>query len=86
MQSTGMSLYGGPAWPSIGTQMEKFPMKLDRIISVCMRKDLSFWRVTAPKLLENVDACIYEVIVPDDEVALFRRETPSEIQVVPEVH
>jgi hypothetical protein len=50
-------------------------MKLDRTVSVCMSKDLLFWRVAARRLLDYVDACSYEVIVPDDEVTLFRRET-----------
>lgn len=60
-------------------------MKLDRVISVCMSKDLPYWQVAARKLLEHVDASSYEVIVPNDEVALFRHATPSAIQVIPEV-
>lgn len=61
-------------------------MKLDRVISVCMSKDLPYWEATARKLLEHVDSHSYEVVVPDHEVALFRRVTPSAIQVIPEVY
>lgn len=61
-------------------------MKFDRVISVCMSKDLPFWKVTARNLLQHVDSHSYEVIVPDHEVALFRQATPASIQVLPEVH
>ena len=61
-------------------------MKLDRVVSVCMSKDLPYWQVTARKLLEHVDSRSYEVIVPDHEVDLFRQATPGDIQVLPEVY
>lgn len=61
-------------------------MKFDRVISVCMSKDLPYWEASSRKLLEHVDSHSYEVIVPDDEVAQFRQATPSGIQVIPEVY
>ena len=78
--------------PSAGTRSQAGAerwgprMKLDRVISVCMSKDLPYWEAVSRKLLECVDSHSYEVIVPDHEVALFRQVTPSRIQVIPEVY
>jgi SAM-dependent methyltransferase len=59
-------------------------MKINRVISVCMSKDLPYWEIASRNLIKFVESDSYEVVVPDGEVELFIRATPSAIQVVPE--
>ena len=57
---------------------------LAKIISVCCAKDIATWRETAQRLPQCIDALKYEIIVPDSEVSLFKRESPPIFSVVPE--
>ncbi len=59
-------------------------MIFERVISVCISKDLPVWKVTSRKLLEHIPSRSYSVIVPDSEVSAFRQHTPAEVDVVPE--
>jgi hypothetical protein len=42
---------------------------IDAVISVACKKDLDVWRVAAPRIIDNIKADNYLVIVPDHEEA-----------------
>ena len=56
-------------------------IQADYVVSVAKRKTLNVWKVTAQALLTNLPATKYELIVPAADVAIFRKNTPSEIAV-----
>jgi len=56
----------------------------DLVYSVCKASDISTWKQTSQNLLKYVDSKNYLVIVPDDEVLLFRSITDPVFRVVPE--
>jgi hypothetical protein len=59
-------------------------MKIAKTISVCCKKDLSSWRIASRYIAENIESENYVVIVPDNEVRLFRENSPPDYQVVAE--
>jgi hypothetical protein len=56
----------------------------DVVVSVCAADHAAIWRRGAPNIVRYIAAKAYTVVVPDDEVKLFRRLTPPRIEVVPE--
>jgi hypothetical protein len=56
----------------------------DVLISVAAIKDLETWKLTAEQLHRRIASKEYWLIVPDDEVDVFRASTPDVIQVFPE--
>ncbi|WP_114651941.1 DUF6492 family protein [Polynucleobacter necessarius] len=60
------------------------PLLIDEVISVCSAKDIDVWTVAAPKIIKNIKASYYTVIVPDSQVALFSSVTNAPYQVKPE--
>lgn len=55
-----------------------------KTVSVCTVKDLDSWSVAAPNIIKHIDSFKYEVVVPDKEVEIFKKRTPSRITVIPE--
>jgi FkbM family methyltransferase len=58
--------------------------KADVLISVAAIKDLETWKLTAAQLPRRIESHDYWLIVPDDEVKLFRAQTPETIKIFPE--
>lgn len=56
----------------------------DLTFSVCTSTDLKIWMHTSKNLLEYVPSNYYLIIVPDDEVKIFRAVTDKKINVIPE--
>lgn len=48
-----------------------------RVVSVCCVKDIKVWKLTAHYLPKYIDSIEYLLVVPDNEVSLFRGITPS---------
>jgi hypothetical protein len=57
---------------------------IDAVISVACKKDLEVWRVAAPIVIDNIKADRYLVIVPDHEIEIFRKASPSDYLIQPE--
>lgn len=57
---------------------------IDKVISVCSRKDAEVWEVSHKKILHNIAAKQYAVIVPEHEVAFFQSITDKHFNVVSE--
>lgn len=53
------------------------PVLIDEVISVCSLKDIDVWTIACKKVLENIQANHYTVIVPDSQVALFAGVTSA---------
>ena len=56
----------------------------DLVISVAELKSLEAWKLTGPQLLRRVASLNYCVIVPDQQVEVFRGQTPERIEVIGE--
>jgi hypothetical protein len=50
-------------------------LKLTKVVSVCIRRDLKVWQVSAPRILENIEAKEYELIVPTCDTKYFEKVT-----------
>jgi hypothetical protein len=61
-------------------------MKFKKIISVCSKKDADVWKFASHKIIKYIESEIYEVIVPDSEVDLFKRISPKNYRVINETH
>ncbi len=57
------------------------PTPIDYIVSVAARPTIKTWEATAVNLLRHVSFKRAELIVPDDQVRLFRAATPQGIDV-----
>ena len=58
--------------------------EVDSLFSVCEKKDLPTWEVTARYLEKYVNSKKYIVIVPEIQVEDFRARTPSKFNIVSE--
>ncbi|QWD64185.1 hypothetical protein [Polynucleobacter sp. MWH-UH2A] len=54
------------------------------LISVCCLKDIAVWKVAAPRIVSNILAKKYYVVVPKMEIEIFKKNTPSLFEVVDE--
>ena len=54
------------------------------LISVCSVKDLEVWRLASKFITRNIKSKKYIVIVPDNEVELFVKNTNNKFKVKPE--
>ena len=54
------------------------------LISVCSVKDLEVWRLASKFISRNIKSKNYIVIVPDNEVELFVKNTNNKFKVKPE--
>lgn len=59
-------------------------MQFDKVISVCTSKDIDVWEIAAFCIIERINSRVYDVIVPDKELNLFRRISPSIYNVISE--
>lgn len=54
---------------------------ISKVISVCSKKDLVVWAVASQFILKHIKSISYEVIVPDQEVEIFKSVTPQSFTV-----
>ena len=54
----------------------------DLTYSVCSAKDIETWKISSEFMLRNIESKNYLVVVPDDEVNLFRCVTDKKINIV----
>jgi hypothetical protein len=57
---------------------------ISELISVCCQKDVSTWEFSAPHIIKNIDALRYTLVVPDDELELFKSISPARFDIFPE--
>lgn len=57
---------------------------LDLIVSTCIARDIEIWKVAASNILKFIESRQYVVIVPENELQLFRLVTPSQFEVINE--
>lgn len=58
--------------------------KIDKVVSVCCKKDAETWVVAHKKVLEHICASQYFLIVPDQDVHFFKLITTKPYQVISE--
>ena len=59
-------------------------MIIHSVISVCCFRDIGVWTVAAPKIISNIEAENYYVVVPSGDVAKFQEISPIEYIVLNE--
>lgn len=52
-------------------------MQITKVVSVCIRRDLKVWQIASPRILENIEATQYELIVPYCDTKHFQKVTPQ---------
>ena len=57
---------------------------INKTISVCEQSNIETWAVAGPSILKYINSNEYEVVVPDNQIEIFRAVTPNKISVVPE--
>jgi FkbM family methyltransferase len=58
--------------------------EIKTLISVCSIKDLEVWKLASKFIVQNIKSKNYIVIVPDNEIKLFTKNTNKKFQVKPE--
>lgn len=66
------------------TPSETKRQRIDKVISVCSKKDAAVWEICHKKVLSNIVANHYVVIVPDAEVPFFKSITLHPYEVISE--
>jgi hypothetical protein len=58
--------------------------KIEKVISVCSKKDAEVWEICHKKILANITANHYVVIVPQAEVSFFQSITSDPYEIISE--
>lgn len=58
--------------------------KIDQIICVCCERDATVWKIASTHITKNIESVHYKVIVPDNEVELFKKITSKPFEVIGE--
>jgi hypothetical protein len=58
--------------------------KIDQIICVCCARDAIVWKIASTYIAKNIDSVHYKVIVPDNEVELFKKISSKPFEVLRE--
>ena len=58
--------------------------KIDQIISICCARDAIVWKIASMYITKNIDSVHYKVIVPDNEVDLFKKISSKPFEVLGE--
>lgn len=58
--------------------------KIDQIICVCCARDAIVWKIASMYITKNIDSVQYKVIVPDNEVELFKKISSKPFEVLGE--
>ena len=59
-------------------------MMFDNVISVCARSDLDTWVIASPRIVKFICSAKYTVIVPQEDLQLFRIASSSRYEVLSE--
>ncbi|MCD8525285.1 MAG: DUF6492 family protein, partial [Gammaproteobacteria bacterium] len=59
---------------------------LDCVTSVCTVRDLGIWQLAAHAIPKQIAARRYRVIVPDDQVDIFRTHSSEQFEIHAESH
>lgn len=68
----------------VGVEQIGSPRRLDLVISVCHQDAIDVWERSARGVTRWIEADRYQVIVPDDQVELFRTRSPAIYDCLPE--
>lgn len=66
------------------TPLETKRQPIEKVISVCSKKDAEVWEICHKKILSNIAANHYVVIVPEAEVPFFKSVTSYPYEVISE--
>jgi hypothetical protein len=58
--------------------------KINQIICVCCARDAIVWKIASMYITKNIDSVQYKVIVPDNEVELFKKISSKPFEVLGE--
>jgi hypothetical protein len=58
--------------------------KIDQIICVCCARDAIVWKIASMYITKNIDSVHYKVIVPDNEVELFKKISSKPFEILGE--
>ena len=64
--------------------MQRVSEKIDQIICVCCARDAIVWKIASTYIAKNIDSVHYKVIVPDNEVELFKKISSKPFEVIRE--
>ncbi len=64
--------------------MKKNKQKIDKLVCVCAKSDLSTWIIASEYIVNNIESNSYLLVVPDNEVDLFLQYTTQDFLVEPE--
>ena len=56
-------------------------MRVDALYTLCIERDLEIWKHTSVQILNNINAGEYNLVVPDNQVDLFKKATPEKFTV-----
>jgi hypothetical protein len=59
-------------------------MNIESLYTLCIERDIDVWKYSSRKILEMIYSDEYNLIVPDNQVNIFKRNTPSEFIIIPE--
>jgi hypothetical protein len=59
-------------------------MNIESLYTLCIERDINVWKYSSKKILEMIYSDEYNLIVPDNQVDIFKRNTPSEYIIIPE--
>lgn len=59
-------------------------MSIESLYTLCIERDINIWKYSSKKILEMIDSDEYNLIVPDNQESIFKRNTPREYIVMPE--
>ena len=57
---------------------------IEKLVTLCISRDIQLWKKNAPIILEKIESKQYDLVVPHNEVTLFKGITPIGINVISE--
>jgi hypothetical protein len=79
-----MSVYQNPLPQDMPLKQRPAKEKIDQIICVCCARDAPVWKIASMYITKNIDSVQYKVIVPDNEVELFKKISSKPFEVLGE--
>jgi hypothetical protein len=59
-------------------------MKIESLYTLCIERDINVWKYSSAKILEMIDSDEYNLIVPDHQIDVFKKNTPNKYIIIPE--
>jgi hypothetical protein len=57
---------------------------IDLVTSMCTRNEIKVWKYSSKYIIKNIDAKKFQVVVPAEDLNIFKEVTPSSIEVIDE--